>query len=322
MSSRGTSDKEFNWLLGMETNGVFLEQIEGLSDQLWEKAISRVGSWYIDPMPPAFVFWTSNPTQTWPKEKLYKPWATDSLPRGYWAEQINPSESPFVTQDQWDIWEMTYDPINLARFIAGDWDAFPVDKQWAYMFDEQKHVGKGLKIDYNMPIYLAFDFNVDPMAVSIHQSGPDWARTIDEVVEPNSNIYEMCRKLNTMFGKYKHLLRITGDASGHNRNAIARADMQNHYAVIKKEMGLTDFQFNVNKRNPYHTQSQIECNGFLYHHPDYLIDERCENLIKDLKLVEAMPDGSINKDQDKRLTHSLDGWRYMVNMYWKQWAVK
>ena len=54
-------DPELKSFLGLETNGVFIEQGEEASPELWQKAIERAGSWYIDPMPPAFVFLTSNP---------------------------------------------------------------------------------------------------------------------------------------------------------------------------------------------------------------------------------------------------------------------
>ena len=66
-------DPELKSFLGLETNGVFIEQGEEASPELWQKAIERAGSWYIDPMPPAFVFLTFNPTNEWPRQVFYEP---------------------------------------------------------------------------------------------------------------------------------------------------------------------------------------------------------------------------------------------------------
>ena len=68
-------DPLLNDFLGLETNGIWMEQAEELSERIWEKALERTGSWYIENMPRGFIFLTYNPTQNWVKEKFYTPCA-------------------------------------------------------------------------------------------------------------------------------------------------------------------------------------------------------------------------------------------------------
>jgi len=45
-------DPELKSFLGLETNGIFIEQAEEASETLWQRAMERTGSWYIAPKPP------------------------------------------------------------------------------------------------------------------------------------------------------------------------------------------------------------------------------------------------------------------------------
>lgn len=114
-------DPELKSFLGLETNGFFLEQAEELSPLLWEKAKERTGSWYIDPMPPGFIFLTVNPTYTWSRRVFYEPWRRGELPDNYFYLNALPTDNPFVTGDQWASWsEMS--PELYAQFVEGNWD--------------------------------------------------------------------------------------------------------------------------------------------------------------------------------------------------------
>lgn len=114
-------DPELKSFLGLETNGIFLEQGEELSPMLWEKAKERTGSWYIDPMPPGFIFMTVNPTYTWPRRVFYEPWRRGELPPNYFYLNALPTDNPFVTEDQWAAWK-EMDAELYDQFIRGNWD--------------------------------------------------------------------------------------------------------------------------------------------------------------------------------------------------------
>jgi len=123
-----TRDPELKAFLGLETNGIFLEQAEELSPLMWEKAKERTGSWYIDPMPPGLIFLTVNPTYTWSRRIFYEPWRNGTLPGNMFFMSALPSDNPFVTADQWAAWS-DMEPEMYDRFIKGDWD-----------FDNQKNL--------------------------------------------------------------------------------------------------------------------------------------------------------------------------------------
>jgi len=56
MAENIQQDPTLNSFLGLETNGIYFEQIEELSKKLWNIGRSRVGSWYLDKMPTPLIF--------------------------------------------------------------------------------------------------------------------------------------------------------------------------------------------------------------------------------------------------------------------------
>src|SRR4030095_9790416 len=163
-----TSDPELNDFLGLETNGILLEQAEELNQKTFDISLSRTGSWYIDPMPPAFIFMTFNPSQTWTKAKLYDPWIAGELPPTFHYQPALPKDNPYVTEDQWKAWQLMADRYK-AQFIEGDWTDFDIgNNAWAFAFNDGKHVGFP-ELNRAEPLYLSFDFNRNPISCSIIQ---------------------------------------------------------------------------------------------------------------------------------------------------------
>ena len=148
--------------LGLETNGFFLEQAEELSLELLNKALERVGSWYLEKMPRGLIFMTFNPCQNWVKEKIYTPFITGELPKEYFFMSALPNDNPFVTQDQYDGWDMMADRY-IQQFVKGDWTDFDGETdRWLFAFKEKNHVGK-VEWNKNEVTYLSFDFNRNPI---------------------------------------------------------------------------------------------------------------------------------------------------------------
>jgi len=304
-------DPELQTFLGVEVNGFFLEQSEELSEEMWQKAVERAGSWYIDPMPPPFIFTTFNPTQKWVKKKFYEPHKKEELTAPYFFLEALPDDNPFVTDDQWSAWK-TLDPINYDRFIKGDWNAFTVKKQFAYSFKEEKHV-KPCQYDPSEYVYLSFDFNVDPMTCLARQTVNGQIRYIKEFRIRNSDIYEMCDVINAAFQPYPVWI-ITGDASGNNRSALTKGNL-NYYTVIHEKLGLNDNQNRVPATNPAVKDTRVVCNSVLANF-DEIIDPSCTFLIEDLKYCEVDEDGQkMDSGKDKHKWHLMDCWRYDHNTF-------
>lgn len=314
-------DPELNDFLGLETNGVLMEQLEEQSKKLWDIALSRTGSWYIDPMPPALLFFTLNPTQKWPKEFIHEAFLKGELPPDFFYLNATPRDNPYVTQDQWNAWA-SMDERYQKQFIDGDWTDFDAtDNRFAYCFDEKKHIGK-TELNRAYEVYLSFDFNCDPITCSVFQHYNNWIYGIEQLKLGNSNIYNLCDEI---IAKYAGcLLIVTGDATGQSSNALVK-DNLNYYTVIKSKLGLSAGQLDkVPTVNPPIAENRVLVNYILHNQNIVLDKERCKGLIYDLKHARVLPDGGLDKKNRNDPTEqldSLDCFRYYLNAFFR-WTLK
>jgi hypothetical protein len=309
-------DPDLDVFLGLETNGVYLEQLEELNRKLWDIALSRCGSWYIDPMPPAIMLTTLNPTQRWPKEFIHEAHLKGELPADFFYLTALPSDNPFVTQDQWNAWR-TMDERYQRQFIEGDWTNFDdKDNRFAYCYNRQKHVGK-TELDKKREVYLSFDFNHDPITCAVFQHYNGWIYGVEQIKLGNSNIYDICDNIQAKYAGC--MLLVTGDATGRATSALVK-DNLNYYTVIKSKLNLGINQLKVNTINPELSENRVLINYILHNSKLVLDKDRCAGLIYDLENAKVMPDGSLDKsnrhDPTKQLD-ALDCFRYYLNTFHK-----
>jgi hypothetical protein len=313
-------DPELKWMLGLETNGIFLEQMEGLSEKLFERAKERVGSWYIPLMPPPLIMGTFNPTDTWVKAKIYDAWREDLLPASWHFEEALPEDNPFVTQDQWDNWE-NLDPVSRDQLIRGIWKFLTDVKLFAYSFNKAKTVvdmnteeGKKLMTpNKRMPLRIIFDFNLDPITCIVCQfDGLRWAKVYAEYRLRNSDIFELCARIKAEWGDY--YIVVSGDASGRARSAMTKGK-RSYVKTIQRLLGLGPRQIQFPKKNPSVADTRVLLNSILYRFPDFKVASTCVWLIADLEGVKVDDHGDIDKKKDSTKTHLLDTLRYFVWVY-------
>lgn len=317
-------DPELKWMLGLETNGIFLEQMEGLSTKLFERSIERVGSWYIKPsMPPPLILGTFNPTDTWVKKKIYDPYKNNSLPHEYYFEEALPGDNPYVTEDQWKNWE-NLDPISRAQLIEGIWRFLQDAKLFAYSFDRKKHVvdvetpeGKAyMTPKKTLPLKTIWDFNVDPITCLVAQNdGLRWCKIYAEYRLRNSDIFELTQRVRNDWGDY--YIVATGDASGRNRSALTRGN-RTYVKTIQKQLGLSAKQMQFPTKNPSVRNTRILLNSILHKHPEFKIASSCLYTIEDMETVKVDEKGDIDKKKDAAKTHLLDNVRYLVWNYMRK----
>lgn len=317
-----SSDPELNDFLGLETNGFFLEQIEELSEKLWQRAIERAGSWYVTKMPPAFIFSSFNPTNKWVKHFVHDKWVEGKLQSPFCYIQALTSDNKYVTSDQWTAWQ-NMDEASYRNLIEGSWEFEIAGNTFIYSFrDKEKkdkkpgycHLVSGLEVDPAIPVYISFDFNVDPATALIcqHDNRKSWISIIDEIRLSNSNIYEVCDHIKTFFPNV--FIYVTGDASGRSRSAMTRGS-KNYYKIIKTELQLPSTRFKIPSVNPSMKNSRVLTNSLFAKHPALLIDERCKYLIEDIRNVTVDEDGDIEKTKDSHRSHLLDCLRYYFNTF-------
>lgn len=234
---------------------------------------------------------------------------------GNWASfQMPTSTNPYISKSELKETEEQLDPLTwaqefLAKFVNITGRAF------AYCFSRDKHVKDMGELKKSLPVYLSFDFNVDPITciASQHPEDKSYIYTRHEFRLSNSDIFKLCEAIKIKLDGYYFV--VTGDASGKNRNA-ANKDGRNYYRIIKTLLKLQTHQFKIPKKNPFLKNSRVLCNSILFRHPKVCIHPECEHLIRDLELVQVKTNGEIDKS-NQQLTHLLDGWRYYINTFFK-----
>lgn len=324
-------DKELKELLGLETNGIMLEQMEALSPLLLTRAMERVGSWYIkegdkDITPVPIILGTFNPTNVeHVKKKIYDPWTKNELAAPWYFRQALPNDNPDVTAEQWKNWE-NLDEESRMVMIEGKW-IFAMDgKRFAYAFDEEKHVidvktavGKRIMaIDRSRPVHVCFDFNVDPITCIVCQRiGMYELKVFKEYRLRNSDIFELLERVKADFGDC--VLIINADASGRNRSALTKGN-RSFVTTIQKYLHIPSKNMQIPKRNPSVRNTRVLMNSLFSRHERIWISSECVHLINDLNTVLTDEMGEIDKGKDKTKTHLFDTLRYIMWYYFKKFV--
>ncbi len=309
-------DPELTDLLGLETNGILYEQIEELSERLWQIGASRLGSWYTAPMPGAITLATFNPSQTWIRERIYEPYRTGTLTAPYYYLTALPSDNAYVTPEQWQAWAGLDERYRL-QYIEGDWTDYSAgDGLWAFAFDSGRHIAQPeIGPDRGHVLYLSFDFNRNPICCSVIQCIDAQIRVIEAIKLAKSDIYALCTHILALYPGYMY--KVTGDSSGNNRSALVQDNM-NYYTVIKKQLQLTDRQLDVPTSNPPLVDNQVLINSILTHHDVRINAKKASALIYDLRNVKMNADGTIrkaNRTDPTQQADALDTFRYYCNVY-------
>lgn len=209
------------------------------------------------------------------------------------------------------------DDRQVRQEIYGDFIDKVSGLPFAPAFDQERHV-KPCAFIPDRPVFISFDFNIDPFAAIYYhlwRDGEGWHMHIfDEETIKGGTVDEMCDRIRYKYGVKMATVTITGDYNGNNSNMVT-PDKASAYLQIKRKLKLTDNNFDL-RPNPRHTNSREHCNYVLHHFPDFRIDPKCLNLTRDLRTVEVDENQSIKKrdrsKSEQRADH-LDAWRYAIN---------
>lgn len=221
-------------------------------------------------------------------------------------------DNPYMPKDEIDKYRLQYDDKTFAcEFMAEDVDI--TNNPFAYAFNPERHV-KPCQYDSGHELMISFDFNVDPITCVAAQHYDSKIRFVREFRLANSDIYELCARIKAAFPWA--LLLITGDASGHGRQAISRGNI-NYYQVIQQELNLSDGQMKQPHVNPAIADTRVLMNSILQNYNVEFDPEGCPFTIQDLKYTEVDSDGKIKKEENERLGrgHLLDGTRYLFQTF-------
>jgi phage terminase large subunit len=232
--------------------------------------------------------------------------------------------NPYMTdQDIVELERMKLLDINQYRiYVLNEWGVVNKERKYAYAFDITNHVRShvedtmkevyGLPYKPQDPLWLSFDFNVDPMSCTVAQHINDTLYVLRCIKLNNSNTSAMCDVIKAMYPSA--IYKVTGDASGRNTSTVG--DNIHNYQIIQSKLNLTNSQLVVPNTNPKISLNRVLLNAVLMN-VDVMIDaDNCKPLISDLTYVEVNREGEILKDRTSETTKSdfLDNFRYLVNV--------
>jgi hypothetical protein len=309
MAESFDSDKDLDRFKGLETNGVLIEQGEEIQQATFTKCMERVGSWYLPKQPPALVFMTFNPAYNWVRDIIHEPWLEGKLECPYYYMEALPDDNGFVTEDQWAMWK-NMDERTYARFIKGAWD-IELEGRFAWAFSERRHLGK-LAYRPDLPLRVAFDFNVDPSCAIVFQTD---MRTFFHVLAehriPGGDTYKLCEDITTRWDPLNPYYIIHGDAAGNARMSGARGAIS-QYHIIQEQFRIPWTVFHVPRSNPFIPDSRVLTNSIIQRiggGEGFKVDESCKFLRHDLNfcVIRRDQDGKIKIQKTGALKHAPMG---------------
>lgn len=237
---------------------------------------------------------------------------TDILKFTYKDNKFCTAEDIEVLEDLKKVSENQY-----RIYALGEWGIEDKQNKFAWAFSHEKHVSKtALQYNSDHPIYLSFDFNVNPVSCLAAQHYNETFYCLKSFKLETSDIYKMCEVIMSTYPGA--LVIVTGDATGRGTSALVK-DGLNYYKVIRQQMGLIETQIQVPNINPSLTENKLLVNAVLQT-VDVAIDpKQCDPLIYDLTYVEVDVENKIIKDRanEKRKADALDTFRYLCNKLFK-----
>lgn len=313
MAENYDADKELNRFRGLEINGAGVDEANEIREETFNKLIERSGSWIGSEGCPTKILLTCNPSQGWVKTKFYKRYVEQTLPDSWAYVPAKITDNPHVTEGYKESLK-NLPPDQYKIFVEGDWNAFSVNKPFAYAFDENVHVDSDSEYSDILPLWLSFDFNIDPITCLVaqhHDDDDDFLDIIAEFKLKDGSTDSLCDAIIAKFGHYNPTYFVTGDATGNNRSALTGGNI-NHYYIIKNKLGLASSQIKTKKRNMSPKNLRVLTNSLLQNY-DIRISPKCETYINDLKYVEVDDNGDIKKDRsnENRKADLLDCGNYL-----------
>jgi len=257
-----------------------------------------------------FAVWTPNGFD-WVYEKFIANPVT-----GYAVIRAEPKENRHLltaVPDYYDRLEHSYDALRYRQEVLGEYLALSSGRVYRE-FDRQVHVTRTEERE-DLPLLLAFDFNVDPMCLVVAQIDSGCVRVLDEIVLGRSSTMEACKEIFARWPQHRAGVRVYADASGQSMRTAGTSDVQ----ILKQEITTERYgrvEFKVPKKNPA-VRDRVQLVNSKLRSADGVISmtvgPRCVELTKDFEQVLYKANSVvIDKDRDKKRTHLSDALGYLV----------
>lgn len=182
----------------------------------------------------------------------------------------------------------------------------------------------------DLPLYLTWDFNVDPMSCICAHIVDDTVFYFDEFILENATTEQTINEVIKRYPNHKSRIIINGDASGDNRSS--QSEWSNYVIIrnaLKRHYPEKIIELNIRPSNPRIKHRIAAFNAMVCNHNGerkILVDKRCEKLlynIYNLKYkvgtdeVDVPSYAQIKTENSlKFLEHPFDAASYLVEYYY------
>ncbi len=209
----------------------------------------------------------------------------------------------------------------------GNWGVSENKSPWFYAYKETFVSSEPLKWATNIPVYLAFDFNINPMTCVVAQLIPgQFIRVIKAYKVNDCTIKELCTRIKSDF--HGAVFRVTADPAGGARSAGYDSVNTTMHSIIRRELGISLNQLDKPMlnfaRKDAHTELRVFCNMVLQNHPNLIIDGvNAKDLVQDIQLAQTVEDTDKlykTSGNSEYGMHLVDGFIYLLTTYLNSWA--
>jgi len=309
MAESYDTDKELNRFRGLEINGAFVDEVNEINEETFNKIIERAGSWFGSPGCPTKILMSCNPNQGWTKDRFYDRWKAGTLPKGVAYLQARIEDNPHIPQEYIESLKML-PKYQYKVFVEGEWDiSLKTGGEFYKCFELDKHVGH---CEYNpeLPLHISWDDNVNPyLPVGIFQIEGKAVRMIDEIagVNPNNTIKAVCSEIKRKYMGHKSGMFVYGDSTAQKDDTKIEKGYD-FFRLVMEELREFLPQRRVASSNPSVVARGMWINTFLETGRGgitFMINDSCKKAINDFINLKEAADGTKNKEME-----TVNGVRY------------
>lgn len=225
-------------------------------------------------------------------------------------------ENPFIDPLEIEAAKHELDERSFRQEYLAEWESF--DGLAYYNFNEKIHIVRQ-EINLDSPLYLCFDFNVNPTTLILRQSKID--RHLEKLCYAkeysikNSSTIDTLRNFCEDYKVFKDRVRlkIRGDSTGDNRKSSTGRSDYYYVKEILSDYGF-NYEYEVPSKNPPIIDRVQHVNNYLRNvkgEHRIEVDPTCVELIRDLS--SQVLEGRFPSDKNN-LGHRADAIGYDVHM--------
>jgi len=191
-----------------------------------------------------------------------------------------------------------------------------------HAFKRATMVNSSVKADPELPFLVTFDFNRNPYCVEIAQAQPnafgvERLVVLDEVVMTEVGTEDVVPEVASRIKSHlppdvRPIVEVYGDPAGNQKRTSASSN-RSDYDIIDMEMPKYVGRYiPMYRRRAFSVMETVNAVNALMRRGGFVIHPRCRKTIKDFESVKWKEGTSEIDKEDKSLTHTSDGVRYLI----------